>query len=69
MIEASLTEACFFFIEFFQFHFDQLLNPIRELILLANKIDLLDIEMVIVFAYWPIICAPTRAVRLIDWMY
>jgi IS5 family transposase len=50
--------------ELFQSHFDQLLDPRHELILLANKIDWLGLEVAFVDAYCPDNGAPAKAVRL-----
>ena len=50
--------------ELFQSHFDQLLNPSHELILLANKIDWSGLEITFVDAYCPDNGAPAKAVRL-----
>ena len=50
--------------ELFQSHFDQLLDPTRELILLANKIDWSNLEAAFVDTYCPDNGAPAKAVRL-----
>ena len=50
--------------ELFQSHFDQLLDPRHELILLANKIDWPGLEVSFVNAYCPDNGAPAKAVRL-----
>ena len=50
--------------ELFQSHFDQLLDPRHELILLANKIDWPGLEVAFVDAYCLDNGAPAKAVRL-----
>jgi len=50
--------------ELFQAHFDQLLNPKHELILLASKINWSGLEAAFVDTYCPDIGAPAKAVRL-----
>ena len=50
--------------ELFQSHFDQLLNPGHELIVLGNKIDWSGLEAGFVDTYHPDFGAPARAVRL-----
>ena len=50
--------------ELFQAHFDQLLNPNHELILLANQIDWLGLDAAFVDCYQPDIGAPAKAIRL-----
>jgi len=50
--------------ELFQSHFDQLLNPGHELIVLANKIDWSGLEAGFVDTYCPDIGAPAKAIRL-----
>ncbi|MBU0718342.1 MAG: hypothetical protein KJ749_08845, partial [Planctomycetes bacterium] len=47
--------------ELFQAHFDQILNPGHELILLANKIDWSSLEAAFVDSYCPDFGAPTGA--------
>lgn len=51
-------------LELFQSHFDQLLDPRHELILLANKIDWSGLDAAFVDTYKPDIGAPAKAVRL-----
>jgi len=50
--------------ELFQAHFDQLLNPRHELILLANKIDWTSLDVAFVDTYCPDNGAPAKAIRL-----
>ena len=50
--------------ELFQAHFDQMLNPNHELVLLANKIDWPGMEAAFVDSYCPDFGAPAKAVRL-----
>ncbi len=50
--------------ELFQAHFDQLLNPDHELILLANKVDWPGLDAAFVDCYQPDIGAPAKATRL-----
>ena len=50
--------------ELFQSHFDQLLNPKHELVVLANKIDWPGLESAFVGCYSPDMGAPAKAVRL-----
>ena len=50
--------------ELFQSHFDQLLDPSHELILLANRIDWPGMDAAFVDCYRPDIGAPAKAVRL-----
>jgi len=50
--------------ELFQSHFDQLLDPRHELILLANKIDWPSLEAAFVDTYSPDFGAPAKAIRL-----
>ncbi len=50
--------------ELFQSHFDQMLNPRHELILLANKIDWSSMEAAFVDTYCPDLGAPAKAIRL-----
>ncbi|MCH9035079.1 MAG: IS5 family transposase [Planctomycetes bacterium] len=50
--------------ELFQSHFDQLLDPSHELILLANKIDWSGMDVAFVDCYRADIGAPAKAVRL-----
>ncbi len=44
--------------ELFQAHFDQLLNPVHELIQLARQIDWAHLDAVLVDCYRPDIGAP-----------
>ncbi len=50
--------------ELFQAHFDQLLNPNHELVILANKVDWPNLDAVFVDCYRPDIGAPAKAIRL-----
>ena len=50
--------------ELFQAHFDQLLNPDHELILLASKIDWSGMKAAFVDTYCPDFGAPAKAIRL-----
>ena len=50
--------------ELFQSHFDQLLNPGHELIVLANKIDWSGLEAGFIDTYCPDNGAPAKAIRL-----
>ena len=50
--------------ELFQAHFDQLLNPRHELIVLANKLDWSGMEAAFADTYCPDFGAPAKAVRL-----
>jgi IS5 family transposase len=50
--------------ELFQAHFDQMLRPDHELVLLANKIDWPGLEAAFTDCYRPDIGAPAKAVRL-----
>ncbi len=50
--------------ELFQSHFDQLLNPKHELVVLAHKIDWSSLEAAFVDCYNPDMGAPAKAVRL-----
>ncbi len=50
--------------ELFQSHFDQLLDPSHELILLANKIDWPGLDAAFVDTYTPDNGAPAKAIRL-----
>ncbi len=50
--------------ELFQAHFDQLLNPGHELILLANQIDWPGLDAAFTDCYSPDMGAPAKAVRL-----
>ncbi len=50
--------------ELFQAHFDQMLNPRHELIVLANKLDWSGMEAAFADTYCPDFGAPAKAVRL-----
>jgi len=50
--------------ELFQAHFDQLLDPSHERILLANQIDWPSLDVVFADCYRPDIGAPAKAIRL-----
>jgi IS5 family transposase len=50
--------------ELFQSHFDQLLNPQHELVVLAHKIDWPGLEAAFVDCYSPDMGAPAKSVRL-----
>jgi IS5 family transposase len=50
--------------ELFQAHFDQMLNPSHELVLLANRIDWSGLETEFVDTYCPDFGAPAKAIRL-----
>ena len=50
--------------ELFQAHFDQMLNPDHELVLLASKIDWPGMEAAFVDTYCPDFGAPAKAIRL-----
>jgi len=50
--------------ELFQAHFDQLLNPAHELVVLANMIDWPTLEAALADCYHPDIGAPAKAARL-----
>jgi IS5 family transposase len=50
--------------ELFQAHFDQLLNPGHELILLANQVDWPGLDAAFTDCYSPDMGAPAKAVRL-----
>lgn len=50
--------------ELFRSHFDQLLNPNHELIVLANQIDWAGLDVVFADCYHPDIGAPAKATRL-----
>jgi len=50
--------------ELFQAHFDQLLDPSHELVVLAKKIDWRNMETAFTDCYCPDIGAPAKAVRL-----
>ena len=50
--------------ELFQAHFDQLLNPVHELIVLANMIDWSNLEAAFVDTYCPDNGTPAKAIRL-----
>ena len=50
--------------ELFQSHFEQLLNPKHELVVLAHKIDWSGLETAFVDCYSPDMGAPAKAVRL-----
>ncbi len=50
--------------ELFQAHFDQLLNPSHELVVLANKIDWPGMEVAFADCYSPDMGAPAKAVHL-----
>ena len=50
--------------ELFQAHFEQLLNPGHELIVLANKIDWSGLDAGFVDTYDPDFGAPAKAIRL-----
>lgn len=50
--------------ELFQAHFDQMLNPNHELVLLAQKIDWPGLEAAFVDSYCPDFGAPAKAIRL-----
>ncbi len=50
--------------ELFQAHFDPLLNPSHELVVLANKIDWPGMEVAFADCYSPDMGAPAKAVRL-----
>jgi len=50
--------------ELFQAHFDQLLKPSHELVLLANRIDWSGLEAEFVDTYCPDFGAPAKAIRL-----
>ena len=51
-------------LELFQAHFDQMLNPSHELILLARKIDWPTLDAAFADCYRPDIGAPAKAVHL-----
>ncbi len=51
--------------ELFQSHFDQLLNPDHELVLMAKKMNWPGLEAAFVDCYCPDIGAPAKAVRLL----
>ena len=51
--------------ELFQSHFDQLLNPDHELVLVAKKINWPGLEAAFADCYCPDIGAPAKAVRLL----
>ena len=51
--------------ELFQAHFDQLLNPGHELILLANQIDWPGLDAAFTDCYSPDMGAPAKAVRVL----
>jgi IS5 family transposase len=50
--------------ELFQAHFDQLLDPGHELVILANKIDWPSLDVTFADCYRPDIGAPAKAIRL-----
>ena len=50
--------------ELFQAHFDQLLDPDHELILLANQINWPSLDVAFADCYRPDIGAPAKAIRL-----
>jgi IS5 family transposase len=50
--------------ELFQAHFDQILNPRHELVLLANQMDWSGLEAAFINTYFPDFGAPGKAVRL-----
>ncbi len=50
--------------ELFQAHFDQLLDPSHELLVLANKIDWASLEVAFADCYSPDMGAPAKAIRL-----
>ena len=50
--------------ELFQAHFDQLLNPNHELVILANAVDWPNLDAAFVDCYRPDIGAPAKAIRL-----
>ena len=50
--------------ELFQAHFDQLLDPSHELLVLANKIDWPSLDVAFTDCYSPDMGAPAKAVRL-----
>jgi len=50
--------------ELFQSHFDQMLDPSHELVVLAGKIDWPSLDAVFVDCYRPDIGAPAKAIRL-----
>ena len=50
--------------ELFQSHFDQLLDPSHELLLLADKIDWPSLEAAFIDTYCPDNGAPAKAIRL-----
>ena len=50
--------------ELFQAHFDQMLDPSHELVVLANKIDWPSLNVAFADCYRPDIGAPAKAVRL-----
>ncbi len=50
--------------ELFQSHFDQMLDPRHELVILANKIGGSGLEAAFVDTYNPDIGAPAKAIRL-----
>jgi IS5 family transposase len=50
--------------ELFQAHFDQILDPTHEMVLLADKIDWSGLEAEFVDTYCPDIGAPAKAIRL-----
>ena len=50
--------------ELFQAHFDQILDPKHELVLLANKIDWSGMEAAFVDTYCPDFGAPAKAIRM-----
>ena len=50
--------------ELFQSHFDQMLDPSHELVVLAGKIDWPSLDAAFVDCYRPDIGAPAKAIRL-----
>ncbi len=50
--------------ELFQAHFDQILDPGRELVILANKIDWASLDAAFTDCYSSDMGAPAKAVRL-----
>lgn len=50
--------------ELIQSHFDQMLDPRHELVILANKIDWSDLEVAFIDTYCPDNGAPAKAIRL-----
>ncbi len=50
--------------ELYQAHFDQMLDPGHELVILANKIDWPSLDVAFTNCYSPDMGAPAKAVRL-----